>query len=192
MCEDGRASLAYFYFDFRDEEKKQDLRNFLKSLLVQFSSYSNPCCEIISQLYSTHGKGERQPSNDVLKSCLREMLSVLAQKPVYIIIDGLDECPDSSGMPTPREGVLNLLEELLQVGLPNLRICVTSRPEVDIQNALGPLANISVSLHDQSGQIKDISDYVRNVAYSDKKMRSWRIDQKELVIEELSNRADGM
>ena len=192
MREEGRASLAYFYFDFRDEEKKQDLRNFLKSLLVQFSSYSNPCCEIISQIYSNHGKGERQPSNDVLKSCLREMLSVLAQKPVYIIIDGLDECPDSSGMPTPREGVLNLLEELLQLGLPNLRICVTSRPEVDIQNALGPLANISVSLHDQSGQIKDISDYVRNVAYSDKKMRSWRIDQKELVIEELSNRADGM
>ena len=120
------------------------------------------------------------------------MLSVLAQKPVYIIIDGLDECPDSSGMPTPREGVLNLLEKLLQLGLPNLRICVTSRPEVDIQNALGPLANMSVSLQDQSGQIQDISDYVRNVAYSDKKMRSWRIDQKELVIEELSNRADGM
>ena len=199
LREAGRSALAYFYFDFRDEEKKQDLRNFLKSLLVQFSSYSNPCCKIISQLHSTHGKGAQQPSNDVLKSCLREMLSVVGlmaqkplRKPIYIIIDALDECPDSSGMPTPREGVLNLLEELLQLGLPNLRICVTSRPEVDIQNALGPLADISISLHDQSGQIKDISDYVRNVAYSDKKMRSWRVDQKELVIEELSNKADGM
>ena len=192
MREAGRASLVYFYFDFRDEEQKQDLRNFLKSLLVQFSSYSNPCCKIISQLYSTHGKGAQQPSNDVLKSCLREMLSVVAQEPIYIIIDALDECPDSSGMPTPREGVLNLLEELLQLGHSSLRICVTSRPEVDIQNALGPLADGSVSLHDQSGQIKDISNYVRNVAYSDKKMRSWRIDQKELVIEELSNKADGM
>ena len=194
LREDGRALLAYFYFDFRDEEKKQDLRNFLKSLLVQFSSYSNQCCKIISSIYSTHGKGAQQPNNDVLKSCLRKMLSVMAQKlqPIYIIIDALDECPDSSGMPTPREGVLYLLEELLQLGLPNLRICITSRPEVDIQNALGPLANISVSLHDQSGQIKDISDYVRNVAYSDKKMRSWQIDQKELVIEELSNKADGM
>ena len=194
MREDGRASLAYFYFDFRDEEKKQDLRNFLKSLLVQFSSYSNKCCEIISSVYSTHGKGAQQPSNDVLKSCLRKMLSVMAQKPlpIYIIIDALDECPDSSGMPTPREGVLNLLEELLRLGLPNLRICVTSRPEVDIQNALGPLANISVPLHDQSGQIKDISDYVRNVAYSDKKMRRWRSDQKQLVVEELSKKAGGM
>ena len=192
LREAGRSALAYFYFDFRDEEKKQDLRNFLKSILVQFSSYSNPCCEIISQLHSTHGKGAQQPSNDVLKSCLQEMLSVLAPKPIYIIIDALDECPDSSGMPTPREGVLNLLEELLRLGIPNLRICVTSRPEVDIQDALGPLADISVSLHDQSGQIQDISDYVRNVVYSDKKTRRWRIDQKELVIDELSNKADGM
>ena len=192
MSEVGRASLAYFYFDFRDEEKKQDLRNFLKSLLVQFSSYSNPCCKIISRLYTTHGKGAQQPSNDVLKSCLLEMLSVLAQKPIYIVIDALDECPDSSGMPTPREGVLNLLEELLRLRIPNLRICVTSRPEVDIQDALGPLADISVSLHDQSGQKQDISDYVRNVVFTDKKTRRWRIDQRELVIEELSNKADGM
>jgi hypothetical protein len=36
----GEASLAYFYFDFRDEEKKQDFRNFIKSLLVQLSAYS--------------------------------------------------------------------------------------------------------------------------------------------------------
>ena len=120
------------------------------------------------------------------------MLSVLAQKQIYIIIDALDECPDSSGMPTPREGVLNLLEELLRLRIPNLRICVTSRPEVDIQDALGPLADISVSLHDQSGQKQDISDYVRNVVFTDKKTRRWRIDQRELVIEELSNKADGM
>ena len=36
----GQASLAYFYFDFRDEEKKQDIRNFITSLLVQLSAYS--------------------------------------------------------------------------------------------------------------------------------------------------------
>ena len=188
----GQASLAFFYFDFRDEEKKQDLRNFVTSLLCQLSAHSSPCCKIISRIYSTHGKGTQQPTISALVNCLWEMLSVSAERPIYIIVDALDECPNSSGMPTPREGVINLLEELLQLSLPNLRICVTSRPEVDIQNALGPLANISVSLHDQSGQIKDISNYVRNVTYSDKKMRRWRIDQKELVIEELSNRADGM
>ncbi|KAF8260659.1 hypothetical protein EI94DRAFT_883670 [Lactarius quietus] len=188
----GKASLAFFYFDFRDEEKKQDPRNFVKSLLVQLSAYSVPCCKIISHIYSTHGKGTQQPSNEVLKTCLREMLSVAAEKPTYLIVDALDECPDSSGIPTPREVVLNLLEGLLRLGLLNLRICVTSRPEVDIKHVLGPLAASVVSLHDESGQMKDISDYVSKVVYSDNKMGRWRSDQRELVVEELSKKADGM
>jgi hypothetical protein len=188
----GQASLAYFYFDFRDEEKKQDFRNFIKSLLIQLSSYSTPCCKIISRIYSTHAKGTQQPSNAVLKSSLREMLSAAAEKPIYIIIDALDECPDLSGMPTPREDVLNLLESLVRIGLRNLRICVTSRPEVDIQNVLGPLAGVSISLHDEYGQKKDIFDYVNDVVHTDKKMRRWRDDQKDLVVEELFQKADGM
>jgi antirestriction protein len=51
-----------------------------------------------------------------------------------------------------------------------------------------------VSLHDQSGQKKDIEDYVRSVVYSDFEpiMRRWRKEDRELVVETLSNRADGM
>jgi hypothetical protein len=188
----GQASLAYFYFDFRDEEKKQDIRNFVTSLLVQLSAYSGPCCKIISRIYSAHGKGAQQPSNDTLMTCLRDMLALTAQQPTYLIVDALDECPDSSGIPTPREDVLNLLEGLVRLGLPNLRICVSSRPEIDIKKVLGPLARCAVSLHDESGQKKDISDYVRNAVYMDKKMQRWRSDEKELVIEELSRKVDGM
>ena len=188
----GQATLAFFYFDFRDEEKKQDLRNFVMSLLCQLSTYSSTCCEIISRIYSTHGKGTQQPSNSALTNCLREMLLVSTDHPIYIIIDALDECPDSSDIPTPRENVLNLLEGLVRLNIPNLHICVTSRPEVDIRDALDPLASMALSLHDQSGQMKDIFDYVTNVVYSDKKMRRWRSDQKKLVIEELSKKADGM
>ena len=192
MRDAGEASLAFFYFDFRDEEKKQDFSNFVKSLLVQLSAYSSPCCEIISRMYCTHGKGKQEPSNDALTKCLREMLSVVAQQPVYLVVDALDECPDSSGMPTPREDVLDLLESLVHLCLSNLHICVTSRPEVDIKDALDPLASRALSLHDEGGQMKDISDYVTNVVYSDRKMRRWRSDQKELVVEELSKKADGM
>jgi hypothetical protein len=188
----GLASLAFFYFDFRDEEKKQDIRNLVTSLLIQLSAYSSPCCETISRIYSTHGKGTQQPSNDALTNCLKEMLSLAAHQPIYLIIDALDECPDYSGMPTPREDVLNLLEGLVDQRLPNLRICVTSRPEIDIKNVIGPLASRVISLHDESGQKKDISDYVKNVVFSDKKMRRWRSDEKELVVEEVSKKADGM
>jgi len=188
----GQASLAFFYFDFRDKDKKQDFRNFVTSLLVQLSAYSSPCCKIISRIYSTHGKGTQQPSSGALTNCLREMLLVAAQQPIYIIVDALDECPNASGMPTPREVVLDLLEDLVRLCIPNLHICVTSRPEIDIKNVLGPLAGSAVSLHDESGQMKDISDYVSNVVYSDRMMRKWRSGEKKLVVEELSKKADGM
>ena len=188
----GQASLAFFYFDFRDKDKKQDFRNFVTSLLVQLSAHSSPCSEIIGRIYATHGKGTQQPSNGALTNCLREMLLVAAQQPIYIIVDALDECPNASGMPTPREVVLDLLEDLVRLRIPNLHICVTSRWEIDIKKALELLPHSAVSLHDEIGQKRDISDYVRRVVYADRKMQSWRDEEKRLVVKELSNRADGM
>ena len=78
--------------------------------------------------------------------------------------------------------------------LPNLHICVTSRPEVEIRDVLEPLTSRRVSLHDQSGQKKDIEDYVTSVVYSNSEpiMRRWRKQDKELVIETLSEQADGV
>jgi hypothetical protein len=112
------------------------------------------------------------------------------------MIDALDECPDISEVPSPRNPMLQLLEELADLQIPNLRICVTSRPEFDIQDFLEPLTSHRISLHDQSGQKRDIADYVRSVVYSNLKsepiMRRWRKDYKEFVIEALSERADGM
>ena len=145
----------------------------------------------MSRIYSAHAKGTQQPSNDALTNCLREMLSLASQQPTYLIVDALNECPNSSEIPSPRKDVLDLLESLVRLGLPNLRICVTSRLEIDIKYVLEPLAS-TVLLHDEIGQKKDISDYVRNFVYSDEKMRRWRPDLKELVVEELPKKADGM
>ena len=187
----GSASLAYFYFDFRDEEK-QNVRNAVTSLLIQLSAYSKPCCDIIHSLYSAHGKGTQQPSNGTLIDRLKEMLTVTAQQqPIFIVLDALDECPDD-GLPTPREEVLNLVKVLVSLQLPNLHICVTSRPEIDIQTMLRPLAVNAISLHDETKQKLVIASYVNSVVSSDVRMRKWRDEDKKLVVDELSERADGM
>jgi hypothetical protein len=112
---------------------------------------------------------------------------------IYIIVDALDECPSSSGFPkTVREKVLDLMEELLELSLPNLRICVTSRPEVDIRDVLEPLTSHDMSLHDENGQQNDVLDYISSVVLTDRKMRRWRSEEKQLVIDTLSAKADGM
>ncbi|KAH8985186.1 hypothetical protein EDB92DRAFT_1950202 [Lactarius akahatsu] len=188
----GLASIAYFYFDFRDTDKKHR-RNLLCSLLIQLSAYSNPCCEILYRIYSERGQGTQQPNDDTLKNCLWEMFSVTStQHPIYIIMDAIDECPDTPGVPSPRQQVLSLVKDLVDRRLPNLHICVTSRPEIDIRNTLESLTPWRISLHDQPGQKEDIAEYVSSVVPSDVKMKKWREDDRTLVIETLSEKADGM
>jgi len=125
-------------------------------------------------------------------ACLKEMLSVESLGSTYIVMDALDECPITSTVPSPREEVLDLLEELVSLHLPNVHICVSSRPELDIQDVLKSLTLHPVSLHDESGQKQDISDYVSTFVHSDRRMRRWREEDKGLVVKTLSEKADGM
>ena len=193
MCDASQASMAYFYFDFRDINK-QHWRDLVPSLLIQLSTLSSSCCDILSRLYTDHDDGAQQPNDVMLTQCLKAMLKLPDQLPTYLIMDALDECSNVSGIPTSRKRVLELVKELVDLHIPNLHICVTSRPEVDIQDVLEPLTSLRVSLHDQRGQKKDIEDYVRSVVYSNLEpiMRRWRKEDKEFVIETLSERADGM
>ena len=189
----GLASMAYFYFDFRDLNKRH-LHNLLPSLLIQLSARSDSCCNILSRVYKAHDHGLQKPNTSTLIACLREMLAFPGQNPIYIILDALDECPSTFGNPSAREQVLDLLQDIVGLQLSNIHICITSRPEFDIRAVLKPLASYSVSLHDQSGQRRDIEDYIRSVVYapSNTAMVEWRDADKEHVIKTLTERADGM
>ena len=193
ICKAGNASMAYFYFDFRDANK-QGLRDLVSSILIQFSAHSAPRCDLLSNLYLAHDKGKNQPSDTNLEKCLKDMITLPNQHPIYLIIDALDESPNTPGIPSPRERVLQFVRELVEIPFPNLRICVTSRPEIDIRKVLEPLTSCRVCLHDESGQKEDIADYVKSVVYSNSEqiMPRWRAEDKELVVKTLSERANGM
>ena len=191
MANDGFACMAYFYFDFKDKGK-QDTHALLSSLLVQLSDRSDQFCDVLLGLYSEHQDGSEQPTNDSLAQCLKDMLTIAGQMPIYLVVDALDECPDSSGIPSLREQVLELVKELVELRHPNLHLCITSRPEFDISTSLEPLATHKVSLHDESGQKQDISDYVSSVVHSDRRMKNWRDEDQNAVIEKLTEKADGM
>jgi hypothetical protein len=187
----GLATMAYYYFDFRDV-KKQDCYGLLSSLLLQLSSDSDSCFNILFQLYSDNTRGVRKPDIDALKKCLTDMLNLPGQAPIYIIVDALDECPNFSGTPSAREEVLELIEELVDLKLPNVYLCVASRPEIDIRMVLEPLTSLQISLHDEIGQKGDIIAYIKFVVRSDRRMRRWREEDQNLVIDVLSQYADGM
>ena len=191
-CDSGLALMGYYYFDFRNTTK-QDIRGLLTSLLMQLCAKSDSCYDILSGLYSKNNAGSQQPNNRSLMECLRKMVQLPLQPMIYIIVDAVHECPNSSGYPNvAREQVLDLFEELLKLNIPDLRICVTSRPEADIRDVLEPLVSHHMSLHDEDGQKNGIIDYISSVVLADRMMRKWRFEDKQLVIDILSAKADGM
>ena len=190
MQKAGLASLAFFYCDFREDQKK-DLRGLLSSLLVQLSHQSDSYSDILFKFYEEHDEGSRHPSDDELARCLTDLLQNPGQAPVYVVVDALDECPNTA-VPSPRVKVLDLIEELIKSRLPNLRICVTSRPETDIKYVLDTLTFRSVSLHDEGGQKGDIEEYIKSVIHTHPKNRRWKAEHKRLVIDVLTAKADGM
>ena len=191
MQKTGLASLAIFYCDFRVDEKK-GLRGLLSSILFQLCDQSDSYYDILASFYSTHRDGSRSPGDDELVRCLKDVLNLPGQAPVYLIVDALDECPNPSALSSPRLEVLALLENLVDSQLQNLRICVTSRPEADIKHILEPLTFWSVSLHDERGQKEDIENYIKSIVNTIRNMQRWRLEHRQLVIDVLTERADGM
>jgi hypothetical protein len=187
----GLASLAFFYCDFRDDQKK-GRRGILTSLLVQLCEQSDAYSTILSDFYVAHRRGSQHASDSELLGCIKDMLKLPGQATVHIIIDALDECPIAADLSTPREKVLELVEDLVNLQIPNLRVCVTSRPEADVVSVLEPLAFRSVSLHGESGQVEDIAEYIKSVIHTSRETRRWKDTDKHLVIEELLKKADGM
>jgi hypothetical protein len=191
MPNTGSVFLAYFYFDFKDDGKK-DSRALLSSLLDQLSDQSDHFRDNLRGLYSDHRDGSQKPHDDALLRCLKDMLTIARSVPIYLVLDALDECPNDSGdlsSRSPRGKVLTVVEELVKLRLPNLRLCITSRPELDIRTIIKPLATHEMSLHDESGQNRDINAYVTFVVQS---VKSWRDDDKKMVIDKLTENAGGM
>jgi len=193
LQETKSALIAYHYFDFKDATKRH-LRGLLSSLLMQLGDHSFGCWDVLYQLYASCEDGSKQASEAALAGCLKNMLELPGQVPIYIIVDALDECPDTTDTPSPRQKVLDFVDDLIGRNHSSLYICITSRPEQDIQATLNPLTSTSrrVSLHEEVGQREDINNYILSFVHSNKTMRRWRDEDKELVINTLSERAGGM
>jgi hypothetical protein len=189
MRKAGLASLGFFYCDFREGQKK-DLRGLLSSLIVQLSHQSGSYCDILLNFYEEHAKGSRHPSDGALTGCLKDLLKLPGQAPVYLIVDALDECPNPA-LRSPRAKVLSLIEELVKTQILNLRMCVTSRPELDIEYVLDPLIFRSVSLHDESGQKRDIEDYIKSVINAST-VKKWKDEHRKQAVDVLTEKSNGM
>jgi hypothetical protein len=119
------------------------------------------------------------------------MLSQPGQGPIYIIVDDLDECPNPPGTQSARGKVLELIKELVDLQVPNVHLCVVSRPEIDIRKVFDSSNALQISLHDETGQDADIVTYIKSVVNSND-APDWTEEDENLVVNTLSQKANGM
>src|SRR5260221_4761373 len=115
IIEDVRPNgdlVAFFYFDAK-YPAKSNLRGLLSSILLQLCNKSDQCYGLLSRSYGKYNDGTEVPSEDALVACLKRTIKALGREPVYLIIDVLDECLNTTGTPSERDKVLVLFKDLI-------------------------------------------------------------------------------
>jgi hypothetical protein len=135
--------VASFFFSRNGGEggHLRHARRFVTSIAVQLAHNVQPLKQLICDAISAH--------SDIADQALREQWRYLILDPLLklggdngvhrciLVVDALDECEDENDIRT----LLRLLAETRSVAGPQLRIFLTSRPEIPIRNAFIEMPN---------------------------------------------------
>lgn len=174
------AAIAYFYFDFNDEQK-QGHNNLICSLVVQFMDQLAFIPGALSTFYSKKNTGQGRPRTDDLTGILKTILGEFQH--AYIVLDALDECRD-------REKLLTFIEETVNWKLGNIHFLATSRKERDINDCLTSLVTTEVTISSTDVDM-DIQCYVRERLAKDPKLSKWPTKVREEISLSLMSGAHG-
>ncbi|KAH8791817.1 ankyrin repeat-containing domain protein [Flagelloscypha sp. PMI_526] len=171
--------VAYYYFEFTNPITLSE--EALHRSLVSQLAPANPT--LMRDLHQRHHHGGHQPQIATLQSTLKDLVST-SPKPVFIVIDALDELP-----PAQRKYLLQSLSAFYNSSGVRAHVMVTSREDRDIRDALD--GRVDFQLGVQGDLVRqDIAAYV-DQQLAAKKWTLWPRDEVELMRQVLNERADG-
>lgn len=181
--------VAYFYFDFNDD-KKQNAKNFLSSLIAQICSKMVNLPKELKNLYFRCNDGEYQADMPSLIETLKTFAVGKELQHIFIVGDALDECPMNER--DLRTELLDLLTEIRSWSMSNIHLLVTSRQERDIMDKLLPLLTAPAILVGGPEVKADIKKHIEYQIVTDSKLKGWSDDLKAHIVRILVSKANGM
>ncbi|UKZ46575.1 hypothetical protein TrVGV298_000780 [Trichoderma virens] len=183
------TAIAYYYFSFSDA-KKQEVGGMLASLVKQIWSCMSDAPPLIKRFRDYKTRGGR-PDIKTLEAALMASISELSA--VYVVVDGLDECPILGG---ERERLLKSLQNILLNAPEPLHVFLTSRKEQDIDLKIRTLllapSRTSIDLLAYQMVLNnDIRCYIDSKLANDS-FASWSQSTKEKARRLLVEKADCM
>lgn len=175
------VGLAYFYFDFH-EEQKQNVEGLLLSLIIQLAYQQEKLPVQFKSLCDDFKERRGRLNQEKLLKVLHA--SIKQFRRVYLFLDALDECGE-------QQEVLSLIANLVHSDA-GFSILITSRDTTEISySALGQISTnvIYMSLDDVN---MDIRTYVVNSLSRDPKLRERPSHVKAEIEAALTSGSNGM
>ncbi|PMD50026.1 uncharacterized protein K444DRAFT_548080, partial [Hyaloscypha bicolor E] len=138
----------------------------------------------LQTFYDKYQHGE--PSE---RGLLESIQALLIGPHTYIIIDALDECPNTE---EERAGLCNILKELNSWGNERLHVLVTSRKVADLTEALLPIVTQEPIGIQGSVVDTDIRKYVRTQLQTNSKLSKWPTKIQAEIEQTLVKKSGGM
>ena len=176
-------AVAFFYFDYNDDQK-QPLEAAIRSLISQLWSSYSEVPETIRGLWKNNSGPYRKGvlSNRELIDNFKESCKTFGK--VQVVLDALDESSD-------RAPLLAFLEEIVKHSDGNIQLIVTSRQEQDIEQTMMTLFLHPVSL-DNEFVNADIRRHVHSSVEHDPKLKRMPTRVKDRIEDVLTQKAHGM
>jgi hypothetical protein len=183
-CKRGdRHQLAYFFFSFRETEK-QKASNLPRSILAQLLGQNDNIPTTIQTFYEEHEHGA--PSESGVLNSIRDLIT---KSETYIIIDALDECPNTGD---ERTELCNILTKMHSWSRERLHILVTSRKETDLLESLLPIVT-QESIGIQGSVVDtDIRKFVRTQLQVNSKLSKLSGELQAEIEQALVEKSGGM
>jgi hypothetical protein len=176
-CKD--VGIAFFYFDYRDQDN-QSAADIVASMLKQLASLKSPLPRSVVEFHKQFEKQRDRPRLKDLETTL--LLACREFRQTFIIIDALDECDAGKH----RKDFLQVLKGLEKA---SVKLFITSRPHPDdIKRNLGTFPQITIEASDS-----DIRKYFTEMIDQDDAAVDL-VDEhlKQEIVRDITSGAQGM
>ncbi|KAJ5692301.1 hypothetical protein N7462_001724 [Penicillium macrosclerotiorum] len=181
----SKPLVCYFFCSDTDDRAKCP-RNLVASIIYQLLYEDPQLAKGLKKKYTTI-TDEFTRSVWELWNVLGLVLADLRSRPLYIVIDALDELEKPSW-----RTFLEELRDTITPSMRNIRLFITSRTEPDIEKIVSSWNAVNLTINDSSGNRSGLSIFLRDVVHDYAAENSFDKEITRTICEELVTRADGM
>lgn len=171
------VGVAVIYFNYKEKDA-QTPRNMIASLCAQLIGSKGSVSNELRALYDKHLIQGTHPTIQDLSGLLKAQVSSFAT--TYIVVDGLDECPDENSIRS------TLLSQLRRIQ-PIAKLMVTSRHHIQFSEDFSSGGVLEIRANEQ-----DVRKYLSSQMHGLPKCVEGSPGLKAKIINTIAQAADGL